>query len=203
MYQKKVSGSSGFRSVGYATSFALLVGFVVIFFSSCSGTADQQPTTSTVRRVVKIEASLAREYHSIAALKRDSSLIIRAVVLSQKTVVTNQHQVWTVSTVSVERVLLGNVAVKTTLGIKQLGGTANGVQYVFDEFPLLSIGAHYWVFLTPSEEPGVFYPVGAYQGVFFIDTNNTVSALTTIPGGAGVQIHQLTESQFIRDTQAA
>lgn len=200
MNQVKTSGSFGFRNTGYVVS--LLVGLV--FASSCTGAANQQSSaTPATPRVVKIEASLAHEYRSIAALKRDSALVIRVVVLSQKTIITNQHQVWTISTVSVERVLVGNTAVKTLLGIKQLGGTANGIQYALDEFPLLNIGAHYWLFLTPGEDSGVFYPVGAYQGVFTIDTHNTVSALTSMSGGAGVQIYHLAEEQFIQDTQAA
>lgn len=108
-------------------SIFLLTGVCAVLFLLFSTTHASQHTNAAnpvTPHVFKVDGDLSHIYRSLAELKKDSTLVIRGMVLSQQTVEVNQG-VWTISTVSIERIVLGKLVVGNTIGVKQLGGTTS------------------------------------------------------------------------------
>jgi hypothetical protein len=107
---------------------------------------------------------------------------------------------WTQTPVHIQQVLVSTGgAVPPTVSVLQAGKPSTPDAPVTSDFPILSEGARYILFLTPSPIPGQWYPVGAPQGVFTITADGHVNTYT----GQGLQIHNATLDQVIAAIQAA
>ena len=182
----------------------LVIGIVVlasIVFHIQTSTNLSQTTTP---RVMRIQASLAHNFTSLGELKGASTLIVVGTMITQKTEIGNHGTPWTLSTLSIERTLMGKSAVGQTVVVKQMGGrTSDGTQWIMDGFPLLKIGTRYVLFLTPSLTLNVFYTVGAPQGVFLTNTNGEVDSLAGPNIPTGVAVQHVALATFIQNVQSA
>jgi hypothetical protein len=109
-----------------------------------------------------IAATRAKSYHSIAELDRDSIAVALVRGTSQRSIDSPNGVPYTVTLVTVDRVLRGQLP-GTTLKIRQLGGP--GVTSP-DDGPVLVSGRQYAVFLTvftygPGRETDQYVITGA------------------------------------------
>ncbi len=75
----------------------------------------------------------------------------------------------------------------------------DGKQMEVEGFPLLHISSRYILFLTPSPIATQMYPVGAYQGVFSVDTNNQVNSINE----QGLPIKDVPLNTFVQEVLSA
>ena len=76
------------------------------------------------------------------------------------------------------------------------------MQWIVEDFPVLSSGNRYILFLTASPIAGEFYPVGAPQGVFTVSAGNQVNSYVTGPL-EGIPVHDVPLDQVIQAVQSA
>jgi hypothetical protein len=107
---------------------------------------------------------------------------------------------WVQTPVHIHRVLVNTGrAVPPMVSILQMGKASTPNAPVISNFPILSAGTRYLLFLTPSPISGQWYPVGAPQGVFSVAADGRVNMYT----GKGLQIHNAALDQVITKIQAA
>lgn len=109
-----------------------------------------------------VAATRAKSYHSIAELDRDSIAVALVRATPQRSVESPNGIPYTVTQVTVERVLRGQLP-STTVKIRQLGG---GGARTSDDAPVLSAGKQYVVFLSvftygPGRDTDQFVVTGA------------------------------------------
>lgn len=125
-------------------------------------------------------------------------MIVLGTVNSQTTSIGNHGIPYTTSVLSVERTLVGKLT--KAVSVRQTGGVmSDGTQMEVEGFPLLHIGSRYILFLTPSPVPPQMYPVGAFQGVFVVDTNKNVSSLSE----QGLPIKDVPLDTFVQEVLSA
>ncbi len=191
------------RSFIVIMSILILVGVVVI-----AGIVALRPTpvvrsnvpANTPSHVVKIDITLAHTYTSLKELKKDSTLIVLGNVQTQQTFIGAHGVPYTISTFNVERTVMSKSTPSQTVHVRQAGGvTPDGTKWYSEEFPLLQIGSRYILFLTPSPDPAVLYPVGAPQGVFTVSASNAVNSFSEV----GVLVNNVAFDTFVKDIQSA
>lgn len=193
-----------------SSSIAIVLGGVIVlsilFMIFVTMASAQQPTGSSKSepKVVKIDGVFDRSYTSLGELKGASTSVLIGTVTAQKVSLDSHGVPSTLSTLAIEQTLKGASAVGQTVEIKQFGGvTQDGTQWVMENFPLLKTGTRYFVFLTPSPLPGVFYPVGAPQGVYVVNASREVNSLTPEVAQMGVAVQNVPLDQFTQQVQAA
>ncbi|HZU70892.1 MAG TPA: hypothetical protein VFA09_26690 [Ktedonobacteraceae bacterium] len=175
---------------------ALLAIVMIAGIAACqqSPGMTSKKTSSSTSHIVMVDASLAHIYRSLKELKGDSTLIVLGTVNSQSTSIGNHGIPYTTSVLNIERTLLGKLTKKVL--VRQIGGImSDGASMEVEGFPLLHIGSRYFLFLTPSPITAQMYPVGAYQGVFVVDTNNQVSSIN----GQGLPIKDVPLNTFVQE----
>lgn len=180
-------------------SLAITLGIVVAVSFLATRTTfvtTRKGSSQNTSHIVIGDASIAHTYMSLNELKSASTLIVMGTVVGQKSSVGNHGIVYTVSTLRVERILLGKPTTSSTVQVRQQGGIApDGTRWIVEDFPLLNIGSRYILYLTPSPYAVEFYPVGAPQGVFVVNTNSSVSSLTAV----GLSVKDVPLSTFIQE----
>lgn len=166
-----------------------------------------QPPSSPHQAVVHhIHGSLAHNFGSLAELKGGATLVVLGTVVSQQNEVDAYGVPSTLSMFQVQQTLFGAQLEGTSLVVRQLGGVgADGAKWRDDEFPPLTSGARYVLFLTPALSQGEYYTVGAYQGVFAVDSNGDVTSFTKVTTGGfqiGVPVQAMSLAGFIHQVQA-
>ena len=158
------------------------------------------------RPVQRYEASIYPNITSWGQLKGLSSLVVIGVTGAPQPAdpqFQGHHlfkEDWTQTPVGIERVLVNTGgAVPPTVSILQMGKPSTPDAPVISDFPILSAGTRYLLFLTPSPIPGQWYPVGAPQGVFTI----AASGLANMYSDQGIQIHDAVLDQIVATIQAA
>jgi hypothetical protein len=107
---------------------------------------------------------------------------------------------WTQTPVYIQQVLVSTGgAVPPTVSILQTGKPSTPDEPVTSDFPILSAGTRYLLFLTPSPIRGQWYPAGAPQGVFSVTAGGRVNMYT----GQGLQIHNAALDQVVAAVRAA
>jgi hypothetical protein len=154
------------------------------------------------RSTTALGISIAKTFKSWGELKGASTLIAFATAGTQQGEIGVQGFPWTTTSVHVEQVLRGSAQVGQTVLVRQVGGTAGGRTDVADEFPLLSPGTRYLLFLTPSPLSGQWYPVGAFQGVFTVSADGMVNSLVGGTAG-GMTVKDMALSEVVQAVQAA
>lgn len=189
-------------------SMTILLGIVAVVGIIVFGTAlhPAASNTSTLEtsysspRIMLGDSSLTHVYQSLGELKKSSTLVVLGTVTAQSTAVGNHGVVSTISTFQIERALMSKSTTPTTVLVRQTGGVApDGTQWVLKDFPLLQLNTRYILFLTPSQYSGVFYPVGAPQGVFVAGSSNLVSSLTT----KGLSVRNVPFNTFLQEVESA
>ncbi len=184
-------------------SIVILAGVAVI-----AGIVALRPTpvvrssvpANTPSHVVKINLTLAHTYTSLKELKKDSTLIVLGNVQAQQTFIGAHGVPYTISTFNVERTVMSKSTPSQTVRVRQAGGvTPDGTRWYSEDFPLLQISVRYILFLTPSLDPAVLYPVGAPQGVFTVSASNTVSSFSEV----GVLVKGVPLDTFVKEIQSA
>jgi hypothetical protein len=207
---KEVFDTAGTQELLASSSIAIVPGGVImlsiLFLVFVSIASAQQPARSSRSdpKVVKIDAVFDRSYTSLGELKGASTLIVLGTVTEQKVSLDSHGVPSTLSTLIIEHTLKGASSVGQAVEIKQPGGVIqDGTQWAMENFPLLKIGTRYFMFLTSSPLPGVFYPVGAPQGVYVVNANRAVNSLTTEVAQMGVAVQNVPLDQFTRQVKAA
>ena len=153
---------------------------------------------------MSIDATFAHNYTSLGEMKGASTLIVLGTVTGQTMVIGSHGVPSTLSTLVIERTLKHTSATVQTVVIKQLGGvTPDGSRWIVENFPSLTIGTRYVLFLTPSLNPGVFYPVGAPEGIYPVSTGGAVNSFTTEAAHMGIAIQNVALDLFLQHVQAA
>jgi hypothetical protein len=153
------------NEVRLATAFTL-----ILWLSSSCGNSN--PASSTTAGSTFIEASRAKEYHTIAALNADADAVVQISSTSSKTVETTANGVpWTITVATVTRLLRGSISAPS-IKIRQLG--AVGGPTIVDGVPLLSTGTAYLAFVQhftygPGQATDQYVVVGGGAGLFLED----------------------------------
>jgi hypothetical protein len=195
------------RRYYFLASVGVLALIIGAFTTAC-GLSAQQPAASkaTAPSVMIGEGSLARVYKSLGELKGASTLIVVGTVTKQRVVMDDPPSPNTLSTFAVARTVWSKGAQPQTIDVRQMGGTApDGTRWISRDFPALQIGGHYLLFLTPGQNTGQYYPVGAFQGVFAIDVHQSVNPYTADAAhlGVGASISDVPLDQFVQSIQLA
>ncbi len=162
--------------------------------------ASSGATTGTVSH---LDISIAKTFKSWGELKGASALIVLGTAGAQQSQTGDHGFPWTTTTIHLDRILRGSAPTSQTLLVRQVGGAAGGTVEVADEFPLLSPGTRYLLFLTLSPIAGQWYPVGAFQGAFTVSTDGRVNSF--VPGGTagGINVHDQPLDKVIQAVLAA
>ena len=90
----------------------------------------------------------------------------------------------------IDRSLQGDIAPGHFVDVLQTGGvTPDGTDIYIQDFPLLTPGTRYLLFLTPAVVvPDQFYPVGALRGVFTISPDDMVDSYNDAAAEIGVAV---------------
>lgn len=149
---------------------------------------------SIAKPAVRIEVdhpSLSHVYSTWSELKAASTLVIIGTTGTPQPTHPQfeGHQVasetWTQTPISIERTLLGSAP--QSLTILQMGQPSTSALDVESDFPILTSGVRYLLFLTPSPIAGQWYPVGATQGVFPVTGDGKVNMYSDV----GIPVHDL------------
>lgn len=152
---------------------------------------------------MRMDAKLDHNYRSLGELKAASSVVVLGSVGFQS-VQTVGHDVYTISVVHVDRLIWSKGTPSNSVAIRQFGGTNSaGVTYEMDGFPVLLQSARYVFFLTPAQEPGEYYPVGMFQGIFSVDGNGVVSSYSSDSPSIGVNLHNIALDSFDQMVKSA
>ncbi len=202
-------GLAGLTMLRHRSTAAIACGALALAGLAASAqltAAAHTPDTAHGHAVMLLHMHLAREYPSWGHLKGASALIVLGAASAQHTETpTGVGDIpWTTTTVQVERSLSAAAAAPQTVLIRQAGGVdTNGVPSKSVDFPLLTSGDRYLLFLTPSPIAGQYYTVGAPQGVFRIDPDGLANSFTDEAAQIGVSVHGLPLDRLISAVQAA
>lgn len=169
-------------------------------------TSSKHPTTASSHRIVYGSAQLARNYSSLGQLKGASTLIVLGKVTQQQTRIGSDNFPTTTSEIHVEKVLWSKGEHPQIVKVRQDGGTtADGTEWIMEDFPLFKVGERYLLFLTPSPYAGELYPTGAFEGAFKVDAQNKVNSYAPDEAakGVGVNVHDLPLAMFENNVNQA
>jgi hypothetical protein len=158
----------------------------------------KKPTapTAPAPRVIKMGASWAEYYKTLADLKAHSDIAVVGTVSSiSPTAVPAQGPVYQMVTFNVERTLRArsqSTATPTSVTFEQTGGTLQGVTYEVEDDPLFHVGDRAVLFFT-EYSPGKYRVTGGPTGRFAIAGGQVKPAVPDgVPVSAGTD-----ESTFI------
>lgn len=188
-----MNGSSMVRASSNWLKWGLLASSLVV--ASVAWGASRGITAAQEGKVVRsgparVDLSLTRLYTSWGQLKDDASLVVVGTAISQHADGTRAGLPWTLTTVRVDQALR-NVSgeVAQTVDVHQLGTTAASGPVVVDDFPLLTVGNRYLLFLTRNVlEPSNYNLVGAYQGLFKVSGDGSVSSASQDAASTGMVV---------------
>ncbi len=205
-------------------NFRIISGAIIILGATML-IGHARPTTSTANshkaaaqntrfagRIVLVHGSLARTFKTWGSLKGAATLIVVGTAGSQNIELdpsleqlpdgTSYHLPWTATTIQVERVLKGSQTGLQTVLVRQRGSlTTENPRVISEDFPLLTTGQRYLLFLVLSEVPGEFYPTGSFQGVFSVNAEGGVNPFTADGGTLGVPVHNAPLAQTLLEIQ--
>jgi len=153
-------------------------------------TDDRQPQLALPARRGIGYANWVGDFRSWGALKGASDLIVVGTAGAQRTTADDHNIPWTATTVRIDRSLQGDIAPGHSVDVRQTGGvTPDGTDIHIQDFPLLTPGTRYLLFLTPAVVvPAQFYPVGALCGVFTISPDDLVDSYNDAAADIGVAV---------------
>ena len=195
----------GLTIIGGAVVAASLLGVAAPgHFGGARQAAVARPAAVTGQMRMGMHLSIAKPFPSWGALKGAATFIVLGTAGAQQSTVDQHGQPWTTTTVQVERSLAAKGTADATVRVRQLGGvTPNGTLAQSEDFPLLTVGGRYLLFLTPSPLSGEYYPVGAPQGVFAVTADGHVNSFSAVAAQIGVPVSGATLDQIIQLIQAA
>ena len=185
---------------------ALVSGLALVAAIAVVGTSritTNQPKVAAAPKIEIDHVSLGHVYSNWSEIKGASTLVVigtAGIPQPAHPHFVGHHmasEIWTQTPITVERTLLGSAS--QSLSILQSGQPSTAALVVESDFPILTQGTRYLLFLTPSPIPGQWYPVGAPQGVFPISGDAKVNMYTDV----GVPVHDLPLNQVIGTIQAA
>lgn len=170
-------------------------------------TEDRRPQLALPARRGIGYANWAGEFRSWGALKGASDLIVVGIASAQHTTVDDHNLPSTATTIQIDHSMQGDIAPGHSVDVRQTGGvTPDGTDIHLQDFPLLTPGTRYLLFLTPAGVvPAQFYPVGALCGVFTISPDDMVDSYNDAAAEIGVAVRGLPLAQLtatIHATQA-
>ncbi|GGQ87352.1 hypothetical protein [Couchioplanes azureus] len=152
----------------FTRKIALLVAATVGITGCSVGRTQDAPVPPAEPKKAELHVSRAKDYTTMAQLKRDSTAILMGTAGASSVEETAGIQ-FTVTQFTVNKVMWGSVP-SGTVAIRQLGGPAADSE---DTSVLLSEGSRYVVFLKPFEmTPGVAtgqYIVTGDRGLYQLD----------------------------------
>jgi hypothetical protein len=121
--------------------------------------------------------SLAKAYRTWNEIVVDSAMVVVGVVRTQYQEMGRHGVPETITTFEVETLVLerdgkGRQAVRV-----QQSGPIPPNMWVEDIWPLAVGGERYLLFLTPALQTGLHFPVGAYQGVYHVTSDDRVETV--------------------------
>lgn len=160
---------------------------------------------STARREMSIGFSFANSFTSWGELKGASTLIVLGTAGTHHASGGSATEApWTTTPVHVERLLKGDSGGTKTVLIRQLGGVGpDGSLWSSTDFPLLTPGQRYLLFLTPSLLQDQYYPVGAPQGVFSVTLDGRVNSYSAVVARVGVSVQDAAVEPLIQEVRMA
>ena len=161
-------------------------------------TDDRQPQLALPARRGIGYANWVGDFRSWGALKGASDLIVAGTAGAQRTTADDHNIPWTATTVRIDRSLQGDIAPGHSVDVRQTGGvTPDGTDIHIQDFPLLTPGTRYLLFLTPAVVvPDQFYPVGAPRGVFTISPDDMVDSYNVAAVEIGVAVRGIPLEQL-------
>jgi hypothetical protein len=129
----------------------------------------------------ELSMSFAKDFTSLDELKDESVMVLVGRAISHDSALTQPGNMpWTTTEVDVERMLLNRLDFKPERVLVRQAGPNTETIHISAAHPLPELGERYLLFLTPAVVVhDVYYPVGAYQGVYQIRADETVHP---IPG---------------------
>ena len=167
-------------------------------------TDDRQPQLALPARRGIGYANWVGDFRSWGALKGASSLIVVGMASAQRTTADDHNIPWTATAVRIDRSLQGDIAPGLSVDVLQTGGvTPDGTDIHIQDFPLLTPGIRYLLFLTPAiVVPDQFYPVGALRGVFTISPDGVVDSYNDAAADIGVAVKAIPLEQLTATVHA-
>jgi hypothetical protein len=121
--------------------------------------------------------SLVKGYQNWSELVMDAPVVVVGVAVSSREETGWRGIPVTITAFAVETLVLAcDGQAHQVVHVQQFGPIPPNM-WVEDTWPLPVIGDRYLLFLTPALRSGVYFPVGAYQGVFHVTRGDQVQPI--------------------------
>lgn len=181
----------------YMVGVTLLLAVSAIGVAVAANSYFANPSTS----VVRLDASWAKGYTSIAALKQDADLAVdgtigRVIAVTKD----SKNLVFTDYALEVRSVAFNRkrISVAPEIVVHQTGGTVGNTRYEVTDDPLFNAGEHVVLFLQ-QYSPGHYFVIGGPTGRFEVQ-NGLVKAFS--PDGVNLGT-TVTEDSFLSTIASA